>query len=232
MRFHSAIACAFAAIVLSTYTLAAAPPANSAEADFGQLKFYRTANERLLASPQKVDVVFLGDSITQIWGAHPKTWFSEPGWINRGIGGQTTSQLLLREKQDALDLHPRAILLEGGSNDMRIGFTPEEIRDNFLTMGELAEAHHIAVFVATMTPTCDCFRPLSGLRTVERIHELNQLLAAMCKARHWRLIDLNTPLADAQGRMNQNLTIDGVHPNDKGYYLLAPIVEKNLRSYR
>lgn len=232
MRLHSAITCVFAAIALATHSFAGVPPVNSAEADFGQLNFYREANGKLLATRQKVDVVFLGDSITQLWGSHPETWFSEPGWINRGIGGQTTSQLLLREKKDALDLHPRAILLEGGSNDMRLGFTPEEIRDNFLSLGELAQAHHIAVFVATMTPTCDCFRPLSGLRTVERIHELNQLLAAMCKARHWHLIDINTPLAETQGKMIKDLTIDGVHPNDKGYRLLAPIIEKSLRSYR
>jgi lysophospholipase L1-like esterase len=216
---------------LSFVALAQAPAPNSAEADFGQMKRYRAADQELLAKGQKVDVVFLGDSLTQLWGEQGK-WFHEPGWINRGIGGQTTSQLLLRERQDALSLHPRAILLEGGGNDMRLGFTPQEIRDNFLTMAELAESHRIAVFVATMTPTCDCFRPLSGLRTVERIAELNRLLAEMCKAHHWQLIDLNPILADAEGKMKQEMTFDGVHPNEKGYSLLSPVVEEKLKRYR
>ncbi len=160
--------------------LAQVPETNSAEADFAQTSHYRDANLKLLQSGTRVNVVFLGDSITERWGSHSGKWFEEPGWINRGIGGQTTAQLLLRERDDALNLHPAAIVLEAGSNDMRLGFAPETIRDHFLTMGELAQAHHVAVFVATMTPTCDCFRPLSGLRTVEQIHLLNKLLAAMC----------------------------------------------------
>lgn len=166
------------------------------------------------------------------WGSRSGAWFQHAGWINRGIGGQTTAQLLLRERDDALNLHPSAIVLEGGSNDMRLGFSPVEIRDNLLTMGELATQHGTSVFVATMTPTCDCVRPLSGLRTVARIRELNALLAAMCTQHHWTLIDLNTPLADADGHMRPELTVDGVHPNDAGYALLAPVIEKALHSFR
>ena len=73
---------------------------------------------------------------------------------------------------------------------MRLGWTPEEIRDNLLTMGELAETHHVAVFVAKMTPVCDCYRPLTGLRTVESIRALNTLLEQMCREHKWPLIDL------------------------------------------
>jgi lysophospholipase L1-like esterase len=202
-------------------------PSNAAAADFAQLARYKSANDSSSA-----EVVFLGDSITDYWGSRSGKWFPYAGWVNRGIGGQTTSQLLLRERNDALALHPKAIVLEGGGNDMRLGFSPEEIRDNFLTMGELAHAHGIDVFVATMTPVCDCFRPLSGLRTIERIRELNTLLAAMCKEHHWTLIDLNPVLANSDHHMQQSLTTDGVHPNDAGYALLAPIVEQALRKYQ
>lgn len=202
-------------------------PSNAAAADFAQKARFRDANEGT-----KARVVFLGDSITEYWGSHAGAWFPHDGWINRGIGGQTTAQLLLRMRDDVLKLRPSAVVLEAGSNDMRLGFSPAEIRDNLETMGELATAHRAAVFVATMTPTCDCFRPLSGLRTVERIRELNTLLDAMCKAHHWTLIDLNTPLADAEGHMKRELTVDGVHLNDTGYALLAPVVEKALHSFR
>lgn len=202
-------------------------PCNSAEADFGQLIRYRQANTGISAR-----VVFLGDSITDYWGSRWGQWFQHPGWINRGIGGQTTSQLLLRLRTDALSLHPEAVVLEGGANDMRLGFSPEEIRDNLLTMGELAELHGATVFITAMTPTCDCFRALSGLRTVERIHELNRLLAAMCNEHHWTLLDFNAPLTDREGHMRRELTVDGVHPNDKGYALLAPLVERSLSKFR
>lgn len=202
-------------------------PSNAAAADFAQLARYKTANSGTSAT-----VVFLGDSITDYWGSRSGKWFRHAVWVNRGIGGQTTSQLLLRERNDALALHPKAIVFEGGGNDMRLGFTPGEIRDNFLTMGELAQAHGIAVFVATMTPVCDCFRPLSGFRTVERIQELNTLLAAMCEEHHWTLIDLNSALAGPDHHMQQNLTTDGVHPNDAGYARLAPIVEQALKKYQ
>ena len=204
-----------------------APPANAAAADFAQLARYRDANKGTSAK-----VVFLGDSITDYWGSHSGTWFPHSGWVNRGIGGQTTSQLLLRERNDALNLHPKAIVLEGAGNDMRLGWTPEEIRDNLLTMGELAQAHHVAVFVAKMTPVCDCYRPLTGLRTVERIRALNSLLEEMCREHHWTLIDLWTPLAGPDGLMQKSLTVDGVHPNDAGYALLAPVVETALKRYR
>jgi lysophospholipase L1-like esterase len=198
-------------------------PSNAASTDFAQLGRYRTANVGISAR-----VVFLGDSITDYWGSRSGTWFQHNGWINRGIGGQTTAQLLLRERNDVLALHPKAVVLEGGGNDMRLGFSAEEIRDNLLTMGELAEHHHIAVFIAEMTPVCDCVRPLTGLRTVENIQRLNHLLGEMCKDKHWTLVDLNTPLADPNGKMQASLTVDGVHPNDEGYALLSPIIERAL----
>jgi lysophospholipase L1-like esterase len=210
---------------------AVAAAVNSAAADFAQKSRYREANLALVRSGTQVRIVFLGDSLTEYWGLNSGKWFDQSGWINRGIGGQTTSQLLLRERDDALELHPLAIVLEGGSNDMRLGFSPEEIRDHLLTMAELARAHGLAVFITTMTPTCDCFRPLSGLRTVERIRRLNTLLVTMCKEHHWNVIDINSPLSDSEGLMKAELTVDGVHPNDRGYALLAPVVEKALRRY-
>lgn len=202
--------------------------ANAALSDFAQLMRYRDAN----ASISVARVVFLGDSITDYWGSHNGTWFNHAGWINRGIGGQTTQQLLLRERNDALNLHPQAVVLEGAGNDMRLGFSPEQIRDNLLTMGELAEAHHVRVFVAQMTPVCDCVRPLTGLRTVERITQLNQLIMEMGQMKHWTVLNLHSPLADEKGLMKAALTVDGVHPNDAGYALLAPIIEKALAKYR
>jgi lysophospholipase L1-like esterase len=218
-----------AALVLLTLAAPAQTPAKTAAAaDFPESAHYREANRDVLRVNRRVRVVFFGDSILEYWGLHAGTWFVNPGWLNRGIGGQTTAQLLLRENDDVLKLHPGAVFLEGGSNDMRLGFSPEEVRDRFESMGELAHAHHIAVFVATMTPTCDCVSQVTGLRTVERIHELNNLLETMCRRHGWALVNLNTPLSDPTGHMRRELTVDGVHLNDQGYAMIAPIVEKAL----
>lgn len=215
----------------SGFTLAqakqpAAPP-NSAGADFAQAVRYHNVNSGMLAQ-----VVFLGDSITDYWGSREGSWFSYPGWVNRGVGGQTTQQLLLRERHDALDLPSKAIVLEERGNDMRLGFSPEEIRDNILSLGELAESHGIHVFVIEMTPVCDCVRPLTGLRTVVCIRQLNRLLAAICIEKHWELLRFNAPLSDPNGLMRAEPTIDGVYPNATGYAFLAPIVERALVRYR
>lgn len=213
------------------FAQATPPYNNSEETDFAQLHRHQAANAAL-AAPGKHRVVFLGDSITEYWGSRNGTWFSQPEWINRGIGGQTTQQLLLRERHDALDLRPEAIVLEGGANDMRLGFSPEAIRDNVATMAELARARGLTVFIAAMTPVCDCVRPLTGLRTVDRIHQLNTLLLQLCRENHWTYLDFNTPLAAPDGLMRKELTVDGVHPNAEGYKLLAPVVLKALSAYR
>jgi lysophospholipase L1-like esterase len=207
-------------------------PANAAVKDFAQLGRYRDANEVILKDAKNpVHVVFLGDSILERWGHDAGVWFDNSSWINRGVSGQTTSQILLRERSDVLALHPHAVVLEGGSNDMRLGFTPEAIRDNFATMGDLAEAHHIRVFITTMTPVCDCVQPLTGLRTVNRIKQLNGLLKSLSREHHWTLIDINPSLADVDGLMRADFTSDGVHPNDEGYKPLAEIFVHALKKF-
>jgi lysophospholipase L1-like esterase len=195
--------------------------------DLANLARYRDANNSL--PPGKARVVFLGDSITDYWGKRGGQWFPSPDWLNRGIGGQTTGQLLLRTRQDVIALHPRALIIEGGSNDMRLGFSPETIRDNIASIADIARANHIRVLIAAMTPVCDCVRPLTGERTVARIRHLNDLLNALCKQHHYAYLDYYAPLADGAGRMRQELTTDGVHLNDQGYSRIAPIVVQSLK---
>ena len=225
------LALLFLALHLGAQT-PATPPANSAPADFPQLARYRIENASRRSTDGRVRVVFLGDSITDYWGKRAGKWFAHAGWINRGIGGQTTAQMLLREQDDALSFKPQAIVLEGGGNDMRLGFTPAEIRYRIKTMGDLARIHHAKVFVAAMTPVCDCFRPLTGLRTVQRITELNTLLRDLCAEKHWTFIDAAIVLKDSQGLMRKDLTWDGVHPNDAGYARMATAYESALAKYR
>jgi lysophospholipase L1-like esterase len=201
-------------------------PLDAAAGDFANLARYREADSTLRQG--KARVVFLGDSITDYWGKRGGQWFTSPDWLNRGIGGQTTSQLLLRTRQDAIALHPRALIIQGGSNDMRLGFSPEAIRDNIASIADIARANHIRVLVAAMTPVCDCVRPLTGERTVARIRHLNDLLKELCKQHHYEYLDYYTPLANEEGRMRQEFTTDGVHLNDQGYSRIAPVVMRPL----
>jgi lysophospholipase L1-like esterase len=235
MNFATLLLAMFLTIPASTLSLQVSAhdtPVKSMTTDLTQSERYRTANQKILKTGVPVRVVFLGDSIMDYWGSRSGTWFSNSGWINRGIGGQATAQLLQRIQSDAINLHPQAIALEGASNDMRSGFSPEAIRDNLLSMGKLAQAHHIAVFVASMIPVCDCYSSLTGLRTVRRIDYFNTLLRQMCRERYWTFIDLNKPLRDKKGLMRKELTTDGVHPNDEGYRILAPVVLKALHRYQ
>jgi lysophospholipase L1-like esterase len=209
-----------------------APAATAASSDFAQLERYKEANREVLSSLFPARVVFLGDSTMEHWGSRNGKWFPIPGWINRKIGGQTTAQMLLRGRADVLQLRPAAVVIGGRRDDMRLGFEPEAIRDNVLSAAELAEANGLKVFVAKLTPVCDCFQEISGLRTVQRIQQLNLLLAAMCSQRQWVLLDLNTPLADSSGHMRQEFTADGVHPNDAGYAHIAPVIDEALGKFR
>jgi len=202
-------------------------PLESAAGDLANLARYRGANSTL--RPAKARVVFLGDSITDYWGKRGGQWFPSPDWLNRGIGGQTTSQLLLRTRQDAIALHPRALIIQGGSNDMRLGFSPEAIRDNIASIADIARANHIRVLIAAMTPVCDCVRPLAGERTVAHIRRLNDLLTELCKQHNYEYLDYYTPLANEAGRMRQEFTTDGVHLNDLGYSRIAPVVIQSLK---
>jgi lysophospholipase L1-like esterase len=230
----------FRSVVLGSVLLLAhipAPPLLEAQdvaanAKDAALSRYREDDLKVIQAKTPVRVVFLGDSITEYWGSHSGTWFKHTGWINRGIGGQTTSQLLLRERQDVLDLKPQAVVLEGASNDMRLGYSAAEIRDNLASIGELAEAHQIRVYLVEMTPVCDCFRPLAGLRSVSRIQEFNRLLLALSQQKQWPILPFHDALADPNGAMRAELTVDGVHPNDAGYALLARLVENALGAYR
>lgn len=197
----------------------------SAAADFANLARYRQADSDLLANPKHdVRVVFLGDSITDYWGKRGGAWFPFAGWLNRGIGGQTTGQLLLRTRQDVISLQAHSVVIEGGSNDMRLGFAAEAIRDNIASIADIARSHHIRVLVAAMTPVCDCVRPLTGERTVAHIRHLNDLLRQLCLRRGYLYLDYYTALAGPDGRMPKELTTDGVHLNDEGYHRIALVV--------
>jgi lysophospholipase L1-like esterase len=197
-------------------------------ADWPQLEHYRAANAALApAAPGEDRVVFYGASMTEGWGRNGGTFFPGKPYVNRGIGGQTTAQMVVRFRQDVIDLHPKVALILAGTNDVAENtgpMTPQMTEENWQSMAELAKANGIRVIFASITPSTD-FPWRRGLHPAEKIRTLNAWLKEYCAAHSLTYLDYYSALANADGGMKDELTIDGVHANLKGYAVMAPLAQ-------
>jgi acyl-CoA thioesterase I len=204
--------------------------------DWAMLGRYIEDNQRLAALPRQPGrVVFLGDSITDFWDLTNS--FPAKPYINRGISGQTTSQLLLRMFPDVIGLQPDAVVVLAGTNDIAGNtgaVTLAMIQDNFRAITELAEKHGIKVVLCTLTPVSDY---TTNIQTVRRppadIRKLNEWIRVYSKQVGAELADYYSAVVDEQGFLRKGLSNDGLHPNEIGYARLVPVVagaiEKALR---
>ena len=197
--------------------------------DFAMLGRFRDSNEKLIAERQPVDIVFIGDSITEGWkDQRPGFW--GPGRVNRGISGQTTAQMVLRMVSDVIDLKPRAVHIMAGTNDIAGNtgpMTPEMTKDNLRAMVALARHHGLKVILATIPPAASFpWRP--GLETVGRIRELNAWIRDFARRERLTLIDYDRVLATPAGAMRPGFAHDGVHPTEAGYDAMASLAEPVL----
>jgi len=192
--------------------------------DWGGLTRYGSENADLGPPPPGVDrVVFLGDEITEMWGRGAAKFFPGKPFLNRGISHQTTPQMLVRFRQDVVDLKPKVVVIQGGSSDLA-GYsgpaTEGTISENFMSMTDLAKANGIRVVLCAVTPVCDCFQKLSERRPPGKILGLNRWLKDYAARTGSVYLDYYSVLV--QGReMNKDLTTDGLLPNDAGYALMA-----------
>ncbi len=200
--------------------------------DWPQLNRYRADNARL-APPVAGEsrVVFMGDSITDSWGRiKGSTFFPGKPYINRGISGQTTAQMVLRFQQDVIDLHPAVVVILAGTNDIagNTGLaTLPMIENNFRSMTELAQASHIRVILASVLPTINYpWQP--GLQPAPKIRALNAWLRTYAAARGATYLDYYDALATPQGGMRAHLSSDGVHPTPAGYAIMAPLAQQAI----
>ena len=197
-------------------------------ADWPQLQHYRAANAALQPPAEGVDrVVFYGASMTEDWGMGGSKFFPGKPYVNRGISGQTSAQMVVRFRQDVIDLQPAAVVILEGTNDIAGNtgpMTPEMTEDNWKSMADLAKANGIRVIFASITPSTD-FPWRRGLRPAEKIRVLNAWLKDYCAAQSLTYLDYYSALVNAEGGMKADLTVDGVHATVKGYEVMAPLAQ-------
>jgi lysophospholipase L1-like esterase len=204
-------------------------------ADWAGLTRYGSENTEIRPpAPGENRVVFLGDDITEHWGAGggrgSAPFFPGKAYLNRGISGQTTPQMLVRFRQDVILLKPRVVVIQAGANDLAGLMGPATegtMAENFTSMVELAKANNIRVILASVTPVCDCFTNQTRLRPQGKIISLNGWIRDY--AAQSGSVYLNYYAALADGRdFRKDLTVDGLLPNDAGYAVMAPLAEQAI----
>jgi lysophospholipase L1-like esterase len=203
--------------------------------DFGELTRYRETNAAL-APPAAGEkrVVFLGDSITDYWQL--RDYFPGKPYINRGIDGQTSSQMLVRFRQDVIDLHPAVLIVLAGTNDIA-GVTgrirDEDIEANYASMAELARTHHIVVVFSSLLPVNNYTQDAKesyALRPGQRILAVNRWLRAYCGKNALVFLDYYSAMVDDKGMLKRELSDEGLHPNGAGYKIMAPLAERAIKT--
>ncbi|MGD1101709.1 MAG: SGNH/GDSL hydrolase family protein [Terriglobia bacterium] len=196
--------------------------------DWNQLGRYHQDNLRLESSPAvEGRVVFLGDSITDGWPL--AKYFPGKPYVNRGISGQTTMQMLVRMYPDVVHLHPAAFILLAGTNDIARNTGPETlamVEDNIRAMCELAGSHNIKIILCLLTPVSDYTKAKqTDRRPPADIVNLNHWIESYARDVHAQVADYYTALVDDKGMLREGYSDDGLHPNARGYELLAPVAE-------
>ncbi|CAN1487515.1 TesA Lysophospholipase L1 and related esterases [Flavobacteriaceae bacterium] len=199
--------------------------------DWANLNKYKNENSLIVSpAPGEKRIVYFGDSITEGWGTTHPEFFNTKSYINRGISGQTTSQMLLRFRPDVIELKPKLVVILAGTNDIAGNTGPttlETILGNISSMCELAKANQIKVVLCSVLPAFDYpWKP--GLEPADKILDLNNRIQNYAKANGIAYVDYYSAMVDARKRLKTDYSADGVHPNKVGYLVMAPIVEKAL----
>lgn len=204
---------------------------NTSAQDWPELNRFKAENHEIgLPKANEDRIVFMGNSITQGWGDHFPEYFDNPNYVNRGIGGQTTPQMLLRFRQDVIKLYPKVVVILAGTNDIAGNTGPstlEMIEDNLYSMAELAKVHNIEVVLCAVLPVFD-YPWQTGLEPAEKIVELNRRIKNYANTHGFIYADYFSPMVDERNGLKDEYTYDGVHPTRAGYEAMAPIADKAI----
>jgi len=204
--------------------------------DWPALARYREANRTLpAAAADQARVVFMGDSITDIWQQNRFGFFvAGKPYVGRGISGQTTPQMLVRFRPDVIDLKPKVVVILAGTNDIAGNtgvMSDDDIERNLMSMAELAKVNGIKVVMASITPTAAYHPPANGgppqttQRPMTRIRAINDWMKKYAADNGHVYLDYFTPMLDSAGLMRADLTGDDLHPNAAGYAIMGPLVD-------
>lgn len=199
--------------------------------DWPNLKKYRDANSKV-PPPAKGEkrVAWMGDSITDFWINNDSTFFAGKPYFDRGISGQTTGQMLVRFREDVINLKPAVVVILAGINDIAENNGPAKLEDvfgNIVSMTELAKANGINVVISSVLPAL-AFPWRLAIDPVPKVKALNEMLKAYAEANKIVYLDYFTAMADARSGLPTNLSKDGVHPNLEGYRVMEPLAEKAI----
>jgi lysophospholipase L1-like esterase len=199
--------------------------------DWANLKRYEKENAAL-ATPVSGEkrVVFMGNSITEGWLRTHPVFFEGKPYVDRGISGQTTPQMLLRFRQDVINLKPYIVVILAGINDIAQNTGPmtlEETAGNIISMAELAKANGIKIIMCAILPASD-FPWKPGMEPGPKVVKLNAMLNKYAKEHNIPFVDYYTPMVNDSLGLKKELGDDGVHPNEKGYMIMEPLVEKAI----
>jgi len=198
--------------------------------DWAYLKKYEAQNTKLLASAKSSGPVFIGDSITEFWWRYDSAFWKANNYMDRGISGQTSSQMLVRFRPDVVDLHPQVVLINAGTNDIAENTGPislEHIFGNIVSMAEIAAANNIRVVLSSVLPAYD-FSWKQGLQPAEKIIKLNAMIKDYATKHNLAYVDYWTALKDEVNGLQRTYTFDGVHPNLDGYKVMAPLAKNAI----
>ncbi|WP_396168237.1 SGNH/GDSL hydrolase family protein [Flavobacterium sp.] len=199
--------------------------------DWANLKKYQ--NENAALNPVELGqkrTVFMGDSITEFWSVlHPEFFTNKP-YVNRGISGQTTPQMLVRFRADVITLKPSLVVIMAGVNDIAGNTGPSTLKmmaDNIFSMAELAKANQIKVILCSVLPAYD-FSWNKGSFPAQKIAILNAMIKNYADANKILYLDYYSAMVDERNGMKAQYSEDGVHPNKAGYEVMAPLAEKAI----
>ncbi len=200
--------------------------------DWANLNRFKNENDSLgVPSATENRVVFMGNSITEGWSQFCPEFFEGKPYINRGIGGQTTPQMLLRFRQDVINLKPKVVIILAGTNDIAGNTGPstlQMIMDNIISMSELAISNNIKVILSSVIPAFDYpWNP--GLNPNEKIPKLNNMIKRYAESMNIYYLDYFSEMVDEQNGLKESLTYDGVHPNKLGYEVMAPLADEAIK---
>jgi len=221
----------FSLLLLAPAILRAQTAEERLHNDWANLGRYRDSNTVVPApKPGENRVVFMGNSITEGWKKFFPEQFANKPYINRGIGGQTTPQMLVRFRQDVVALQPRVVVILAGTNDIAGNTGPstiEMIEDNLASMADIARTHGIRVVLCSVLPVYD-YPWRKGLEPAPKIVALNTWMKHYADSTGSVYVDYHSAMRDEKNGMRAELASDGVHPNEAGYRIMAPLVEQGI----